>query len=107
MSCNSSPQNTTCGITKSSNNVEPEYYTDTNEIIKKLTKYLIEGFVVALVLRWLPSKNLTIKEIAIVSLIASGTLIMLDTYSPTISHGYRNGIGMALGAHTVLTPPII
>lgn len=89
------------------NNKCPEYYTDTNEIIKKITKYLIEGFVVALVLRWLPSSNLSLKNIAIVSLIASGTLIMLDTYSPTISHGYRSGIGLALGAKTVLTPKII
>jgi hypothetical protein len=85
----------------------PEYYTDPNEMIKKITKYLIEGFVIALVLRWLPSNNLSVKEIAVISLIASGTLIMLDTYSPTISSGYRNGIGLALGAKTVLLPKII
>jgi hypothetical protein len=84
-----------------------EYYTDPNEMIKKITKYLIEGFVVALVLRWLPSSNLSLKNIAIVSLVASGTLIILDTYSPVISKGYRSGIGLALGAKTVLTPTLI
>ena len=89
------------------NHTCPEYYTDSNEIIKKITKYFIEGFVVALVLRWVPSRNLSIKEIAIISLVASGTLIMLDTYSPRISTGYRNGIGLALGAQTMLSQNII
>jgi len=85
----------------------PEYYTDSNEMIKKLTKYFIEGFVVALVLRWVPSRNLSVKEIAIISLVASGTLILLDTYSPKISNSYRNGIGLALGAQTVLSKNIL
>lgn len=93
----------TCSLnsTNSNENTSPEYYTDTNEIIKKLVKYLIEGFVIVLVLRWLPKNNLNFNEIATITLTITATLIMLDSYSPTVSTGYRNGIGLALGAKTI------
>lgn len=81
---------------------ETEYYNDPSELLKKITKYLIEGVVVALVTKWIASKNLTVQEIAIISLTATGTFLLLDLYSPTIAVGYRNGIGIAIGAKTVL-----
>jgi hypothetical protein len=86
------------------NKLNEEYYNDPSELLKKITKYLVEGIVVALVVRWIPSKNLSLKEIAIISLSATATLVILDLYSPTISYGYRNGIGLALGAKSVLSP---
>lgn len=90
MSCNNNKQS------------EKVYYTDPSEFIKKLTKYLVEGIVVAIITRWIASKSLTLQEIAIISLTASMTFMLLDIYSPSIAVGYRNGVGIALGAKTVI-----
>lgn len=90
---------------KNNNNEEydnEEYHTDPSELLKKITKYLIEGVVVALVTKWVASKQLSIQEIAIISLTATVTFMLLDIYSPSIAIGYRNGIGIAIGAKTIL-----
>lgn len=84
------------------NSLLHEYYNDPSEFIKKLTKYIIEGTVVALVAKWVSSKKLTLQEIGIISLMASSTFILLDLYSPSISAGYRQGVGLVLGAKSVL-----
>jgi len=89
MSCSPSP-------------ISSEYFNDPSEMLKKITKYFIEGVVVGLVSRWISNNKLSIQEISIISLTAAGTLILLDIYSPTVSSGYRQGIGIALGAKTIM-----
>ena len=82
--------------------LEPEYYNDPSEIMKRIFKYLIEGVVVAIIARWISSHKLTLQEIATIALTASATFILLDTYSPSVSAGYRQGLGLVLGAKTIL-----
>jgi len=84
------------------NPFDPEYFNDPSEILKKITKYLIEGVVVGIVAKWVATYKLSIQEIAIISLTAAGTLILLDVYSPSVSAGYRQGLGIAIGAKTIL-----
>lgn len=88
--------------TCTSDPLKQEYYNDPSEFLKKLTKYVIEGTVVAVIAKWISSKKLELNEIAIIGLTASVTFLLLDIYSPSISMGYRNGIGLALGVKTII-----
>jgi len=91
-----------CSINLNSNPSDPEYFNDPSDMLKKITKYLIEGVVVGIVAKWISSHKLSIQEISIISLTAAGTLILLDVYSPAVSASYRHGLGLALGAKTIL-----
>ena len=57
---------------------------DPSDMLKKITKYLIQGVVVGVVTKWITSHKLSIQEISIISLTAAGTLIFLDIFSPSI-----------------------
>jgi hypothetical protein len=59
-------------------NIDPSLF------LKKIMKYLIQGIVVAVVSKWISSQKLSIKEIAIISLSATTSFILLDLYSPSI-----------------------
>jgi hypothetical protein len=85
-----------------SENQEQEYYNDPSEIMKRSMKYLIEGVVVAMIARWVSTNKLNLQEISIIALTASATFVLLDTYSPSVSAGYRQGLGLALGASTIM-----
>lgn len=85
-----------------SDNLDMEYHNDPSEMLKRITKYLIEGVIVAIIARWISSYKLTLQEISTIALTASATFILLDIYSPSVSDGYRQGIGLALGAKTIL-----
>ena len=52
--------------------------------IKKLIKYLIIGFIVALAVRYIPNKILSNNEIIMIGSVASITFGILDMYSPSI-----------------------
>ena len=60
-----------------------------NTLIKRLMKYLIEGFVVAAAAYWIPTKTkLAPKEIAMIALTSAATLSVLDYFAPSIYNGY-------------------
>lgn len=73
------------------------YSIDTQEILTRLVKYLIEGLVVAIVAFLLPSKSLSMQEVIMLALVAASIFSILDLLAPAISGGARQGVGLATG----------
>lgn len=75
---------------------------DLEEIIKRVIKYLVQGFMVALVCFAVPKRSLNLEEIGAIALTAACTFSILDTYLPSISSSYKAGIGLASGVSLVI-----
>jgi hypothetical protein len=75
-----------------------------SELVKRAIKYIIEGLMVAIVAFVIPQKALKLDEIAIIALMAAATFSILDTFSPSISVGARQGAGMGIGFNLVKFP---
>ena len=76
-------------------------FLDITEIVKRVIKYLIEGFVVAIVAYVLPKQSLNVEEIMLIALTAAATFSILDTYMPASYVQMKNGIGLGLGLQAV------
>ena len=72
-----------------------------NLTVQNLLRYLVEGFIVAIAAYVIPNKKTDIKEIAIVSIMASLTLFSLDLFSSDIAKGTRYGAGFGIGYNLV------
>jgi len=77
-----------------------------SEIVKRAIKYLVEGLMVAIVAFVIPQKPLKFEEIAIIALMAAATFSILDTFTPSIGIGARQGAGMGIGFNLVSFPRI-
>ena len=72
---------------------------NTNELIKRVIKYLVEGLVVAIAAFAIPKKSLNMEEIACLALMAAATFAILDTYIPSMGVSARQGTGLGVGLH--------
>lgn len=81
---------------------------DVGEMVKRTTKYALEGLVVAIAAFWLPKfmggKTLPLPQIMMIALVALATFAILDTYSPSVGASARTGAGFGIGAHLVGFP---
>jgi len=77
---------------------------NTNELIKRVIKYLVEGLVVAIAAFAVPKKSMNMEEIACLALTAAATFAILDTYIPSMGVSARSGAGFGLGANLVGFP---
>jgi len=77
---------------------------DLGELVKRAFKYLIEGFMVAVVAYWIPKKGLNLDEVALIALTAAATFSILDTYVPSLAVSARSGAGFGIGANLVRFP---
>jgi hypothetical protein len=77
---------------------------DTTEMIKRIIKYLVEGFMVAIAAYAIPKRSLNMEEILMLALTAAATFSILDTYIPTMSVSARGGAGFGIGANLVGFP---
>ena len=79
---------------------------DVSELIKRIIKYLVEGFMVAIAAYAIPNakRGLNYEEIALISLTAAATFSILDTYIPTMGLSARGGAGFGIGANLVGFP---
>lgn len=68
-----------------------------NDTIKKALKYFIQWAVMFLAAKYIPSKELTFKEVTMVAIIGAVTFAILDMYSPSISDACRGTTEMTLG----------
>ena len=75
-----------------------------NEVFRRLVKYLIEGFVVALAAFVIPKKKLSIEDTLWIASVAGMTFSILDTFSPSIGITARQGAGFGIGAGLVGFP---
>lgn len=77
---------------------------DTTEMVKRIIKYLVEGFMVAIAAYAIPKRSLNMEEILMLALTAAATFSILDTYIPTMSVSARSGAGFGIGANLVGFP---
>lgn len=67
------------------------------EITKKIIKYLVEGFIVALACFAIPKQSLDLEAIGMIALVAAMTFSILDVYIPSMGVSARNGAGLGIG----------
>ena len=72
-----------------------------SEFVRRIIKYLIEGFMVAIAAFAIPERSLNIEEILAVTLTATATFAILDTYIPSIGASTREGAGLGIGINLV------
>jgi hypothetical protein len=58
---------------------------NSEEIMKRVIKYIIQGLMVAIACYAIPKQTLRLEEIGLIALIASLTFSILDTYIPTMN----------------------
>lgn len=75
-----------------------------SELIQRVIKYLVEGFMVAVAAYAIPKKSLKLDEVALIALIAAATFSILDTYVPSVGAATRSGAGFGIGANLVGFP---
>jgi ABC-type Co2+ transport system permease subunit len=74
------------------------------ELVKRIIKYLVEGFMVAVACYAIPKRSLNIEEIVLIALTAAATFSILDTYIPSMGVTARSGAGFGIGANLVGFP---
>ncbi len=77
-----------------------------SELIQRVIKYLVEGFMVAVAAYAIPKKSLRLDEVALIALIAAATFSILDTYVPSVGASARSGAGFGIGANLVGFPAV-
>jgi ABC-type Co2+ transport system permease subunit len=77
---------------------------DFADILSKLTKYLVEGVMVALAAYTIPKKKLNLEEVLLIALTAAATFSLLDAFVPSIAESARTGVGFGIGGNLVSFP---
>jgi len=75
-----------------------------SEFVKLAIKYLLEGFVVAIVALLVPRKALQVEEIVVIALTAAAAFAILDIFIPSMGSSMRQGAGLGLGFNLVKFP---
>lgn len=70
-------------------------------LIEKLIKYLLEGLAVAIAINVIPKQKIELMEVAMISLTAAATFLVLDAFAPNIGVGARKGAGFGIGLNQV------
>jgi len=77
---------------------------DAAEFMKRLIKYLVQGFMVAIAAYAIPKRSLNMEEIGALALTAAATFSILDTFVPSIGISAKAGAGFGIGANLVGFP---
>lgn len=80
------------------------YSFDATEFVIRLTKYALEGLVVAVAAFFFPSVRLDWPDIMLIGLSAACTFALLDFFAPGIGNSARQGAGFGIGANLVGFP---
>jgi hypothetical protein len=70
---------------------------DVPELARRIVKYMIEGFVVAIAAFAIPKQSMNVTEILLLALTAAATFSILDTFIPSMGVSARNGTGLGIG----------
>jgi hypothetical protein len=57
---------------------------DANEFAIRLTKYVLQGIVVAVACLAIPCNKMGLDEALLIALLAAGTFALLDFYAPSV-----------------------
>lgn len=77
---------------------------DATEFLIRLSKYFLEGFVVAIAAFFIPDVKLQWEQIMLIALSAACTFSLLDYFAPSIGATARQGAGFGIGANLVGFP---
>jgi hypothetical protein len=77
---------------------------DLSEFLKRVFKYLIEGFMVALACYAIPKRSLDWDDILFIAITAAMTFSILDVFIPSMGVSARNGAGLGIGLNLVGFP---
>lgn len=72
-----------------------------SEILKRLIKYALEGFAVALAAKYIPNQKLNMQEVVMLGLTAACVFAILDIFAPSVAMASRSGAGLAIGMNTI------
>lgn len=70
---------------------------DPTDVLRRATKYLVEGFAVALAAYYIPKKSINLNEIMIIAITAACMFAVLDVLAPSIGGYVRTGMGIGIG----------
>ena len=70
---------------------------DLTDVLRRATRYLIEGFAVALAAYYIPAKRINLNEIMVIAITAAAIFAVLDVLSPTIGGYVKTGMGIGIG----------
>lgn len=79
---------------------------DIQEMVKRITKYLVEGGATAVACYLVAKNRLNTEEILLIALTAAAVFAILDMFAPSISYAARQGAGFGLGANMVGFPQL-
>ena len=71
-------------------------------IAKRVLKYIVEGLAVAMAAYYIPRKKMQLNEIMSIAIAAAAVFAVIDVLAPSIGESVRAGMGIGIGAMTVL-----
>lgn len=75
---------------------------DIQEVLRRATKYLVEGGAVALAAHLVPQGGkLKLAEIVMIAVTAAATFAVLDLFAPSIGAAAKTGAGFGIGSGVV------
>ena len=72
--------------------------------VSNVFRYLFEGLGVALAAYVISGQRYTLQEVALIGLSAAATLFVLDSFTPEVAAGARQGTGFGLGVQVSKLP---
>jgi ABC-type Co2+ transport system permease subunit len=72
-------------------------FIDPTDVLRRATKYLVEGFAVALAAYYIPKKKINLNEIMIIAITAAAIFAVLDVLAPSIGGYVKTGMGIGIG----------
>lgn len=79
---------------------------DVPELLKRATKYLVEGIMVAIAAYAIPKRSLNVDEVLLIALTAAATFTIMDAYLPSMAGAARTGAGFGIGGNLVGFPRV-
>ena len=79
---------------------------DIEELLKRATKYLVEGIMVAIAAYAIPKRSLNVDEVLLIALTAAATFTIMDAYLPSMAGAARTGAGFGIGGNLVGFPRV-
>lgn len=79
--------------------------TDVRQLLRRVMKYVTEGFVVALAAHFIPRRSLKLEEVVMVALTAAASFAILDMFAPSVGIAARQGAGFGIGG--VITGTVV
>jgi len=77
---------------------------DLGQLISRAIKYFVEGLVVGIAVLLVSKKRMNLDEVALIALTAAATMVLLDTYVPSMSSSFKQSAGWGLGFRLVGFP---